>query len=212
MWTLPNVLTLARIGLTPVVALLPFIRGFWPKVAAFAVFLIAAVSDAVDGRMARSRGQVSDLGKLLDPLADKLLLLATLVPIFALSRRAAAGYGLPLWGGLPLWVVAVLLGRELCMTIFRDVARRRGVVIAAAGPGKAKTIMQDIFIGATILWFALYDGARDFRWRGWLLDSWRAFHGSVVAMSLALAIVLTCYSLGVYLYRYRALLRGAAGR
>src|SRR5205823_4625776 len=86
-WTLPNVLTLARICLTPVIALLPFIQGYWPKVIAFLIFLAAGASDVVDGYLARRRNQVSELGQLLDPIADKLLLFATLIPIFWLTRR-----------------------------------------------------------------------------------------------------------------------------
>src|SRR5437899_2454550 len=67
-WTLPNIITLARICLTPVVALLPFISGYWPKVIAFVVFLIAAFSDLVDGYLARRYGTISELGMLLDPI------------------------------------------------------------------------------------------------------------------------------------------------
>ena len=81
MWTLPNVLTITRIALAPVIALLPFIGGYWPKVIAFVAFLAAAASDIADGYFARSRKQVTDLGILLDPIADKLLLVATLVYI-----------------------------------------------------------------------------------------------------------------------------------
>src|SRR5438046_8037794 len=77
-WTLPNILTLARICLTPVLALLPFIQGYWPKVIAFLIFIAASASDVVDGYLARRRNQVSELGQLLDPIADKLLLFATL--------------------------------------------------------------------------------------------------------------------------------------
>ena len=86
MWNLPNILTVARICLAPVIALLPFINGSGPKIIAFVVFLAAAVSDVVDGWYARSRNVVTDFGKLLDPLADKLILVATLVPIFWITR------------------------------------------------------------------------------------------------------------------------------
>src|SRR5437016_8291136 len=79
-WTLPNILTLARICLTPVLALLPFIQGYWPKVIAFLFFLAASASDVVDGYLARRHNQVSALGELLDPVADKLLLFAPLMP------------------------------------------------------------------------------------------------------------------------------------
>ena len=64
MWTVPNIITLVRICFTPVIALLPFIEGYWPKLIAFVIFLAAAISDVWDGHLARSRNEVSDLGKL----------------------------------------------------------------------------------------------------------------------------------------------------
>ncbi|MEE8191127.1 MAG: CDP-alcohol phosphatidyltransferase family protein [Gemmatimonadales bacterium] len=210
MWTLPNILTIARIALAPVIALLPFIEGWVPKLIAFVVFIAAAVSDIYDGKLARERGETTDLGKLLDPLADKLLLFATLIPIYWITRYPMAQYEIPWWGNLPLWVAILLIGREVAMTVFRQVAKKRGVVIAAGGAGKAKTIVQDIFIGATILWFAWKDMAADFGWRqGWLGAWWERLHGAVVAITLAVAVLLTVYSLGVYIYRHRSLFRGS---
>lgn len=209
-WTLPNILTVARIALTPVIALLPFIRGWVPKLIAFVVFLAAAISDIYDGRLARERDEITDLGKILDPLADKLLLFATLVPIYWITRYPMQQYEIPWWGNLPLWVALLLVGREVVMTVFRHVAQRRGVVIAAGGAGKLKTIIQDTFIGATIAWFAWKDMATSFGWRrGWLGALWEQFHGTVVAVTLAVAVLITVYSLGVYFYRYRRLLTGA---
>jgi CDP-diacylglycerol--glycerol-3-phosphate 3-phosphatidyltransferase len=205
-WTLPNILTLARIALSPVIALLPFIAGWQPKLIAFVVFLAAAISDIYDGRLARERHEITDFGKILDPLADKLLLLGTLVPIYWITNYRMREYAIPWWGNLPLWVALLLVGREALMTILRQVARRRGVVIAAAGAGKLKTIVQDVFIGATIGWFAWRDMTAAFGWRrGWLGNFWDRFHGLVVAVTLATAVLLTVYSLGVYLYRYRRL-------
>lgn len=205
-WTLPNVLTLARIALSPVIALLPFIEGWPPKLIALLVFLAAAISDIYDGRLARERHQITDLGKILDPFADKLLLFATLVPIYWITNYRMREYEIPWWGNLPLWVALLLVGREVFMTVLRHVARRRGIVIAAAGAGKLKTIVQDIFIGATIGWFAWRDMTAAFGWRrGWLGRLWDRFHGAVVAVTLATAVLLTVYSLGVYLYRYRRL-------
>jgi CDP-diacylglycerol--glycerol-3-phosphate 3-phosphatidyltransferase len=211
-WTLPNILTLARICLTPVIALLPFISGYWPKVFAFVIFLAAAFSDVVDGYYARKHNQVSDLGKLLDPIADKWLLFATLVPIFWLTRHPTivVDYRIPWWGSVPVWVCLLLVGRELLMTGFRFFAARRGVVIPALGPGKLKAVVQNVFIGATIAWFAWKDALAEHRWVGWFRNFWNEFHGAVVAVTLAGAIVLTIYSLIIYLYRYRALLKGGA--
>src|SRR3989454_724766 len=148
-WTLPNILTLARICLTPVIALLPFIQGYWPKVIAFLIFLAASASDVVDGYLARRRNEVSELGQLLDPIADKLLLFATLIPIFWLTRHPTilVDYRIPWWGSLPVWVALLLVGRELLMTAFRFFAKRRGVVIPAMGAGKLKAV---VLLGLTL--------------------------------------------------------------
>ena len=86
-WTVPNILTLARILITPVIALLPFINGYWPKLICFVIFIAAAVTDVIDGRIARRSNQITDLGKILDPIADKLLLFATLGPIWWISQQ-----------------------------------------------------------------------------------------------------------------------------
>jgi CDP-diacylglycerol--glycerol-3-phosphate 3-phosphatidyltransferase len=206
-WTLPNVLTITRIALAPVIALLPFIQGYWPKVIAFVAFLAAAASDIADGYFARSRKQVTDLGILLDPIADKLLLFATIVPIYFVTRHPTILYGIPWWGSLPLWVAVLLVGREVLMTVFRFAARKHGVVIPAGREGKLKVIFQDIFIGATIAWFAWKDLLMEMRWTGSLRDFWDQAHGAVVAVTLGVAVVLTVYSLVVYLYRYRALFK-----
>jgi CDP-diacylglycerol--glycerol-3-phosphate 3-phosphatidyltransferase len=206
MWTLPNIVTLVRIAFTPVIALLPFIEGYWPKFIAFIVFVLIAVTDVLDGYLARSRNQITDLGKLLDPLADKLLLFASLIPIYWISRTRHDLYDIPIWGSIPLWVCLLLLGRELAMTILRWWAERRGVVIAAVGAGKLKAAFQNIFIGATILWFAYRDARRPLGWESRpFFKFWNEFHGGVVAITLGIAVALTVYSFVVYLYRYRAL-------
>lgn len=206
MWTLPNIITLVRIALTPVIALLPFIQGYWPKFIAFVVFLIAAVSDVWDGWLARRRHQVTDLGKLLDPVADKLLLVATLIPIYFISQTRHDLYDIPLWGSVPLWVCALLIGREFAMTAFRQWARHRGVVIPAEGVGKFKAVFQNIYIGATMIWFAYRDAAKPLGWVNspfWRF--WNSFHGWFVAVTLGIALVLTITSFVTYLVRHRAL-------
>ena len=210
MWNLPNILTLARIGLAPVIALLPFIEGYWPKVIAFVIFVAAAVSDVVDGYLARRSQQVTDLGMLLDPAADKALLIATLVPIYWITRHPTVLYGIPWWGSLPLWVAVILVGRELLMTLLRYEANKRGVVIPAGREGKLKAILQYVFIGATIAWFAWKDYLVRTGLTGRMRNAWDEFHGAFVAVTLALAVVLTVYSFVVYLVRYRALFRASA--
>ncbi len=207
-WTLPNLLTVGRIAITPVIALLPFIHGYVPKLAAFVIFIVAAVSDVIDGRLARTRNLVSDLGKVLDPIADKLLLLATIGPIYYISQQRADLYDIPVWRSVPLWVCLLLIGREFAMTLFRWWARRRGVVIAAQGPGKLKTVMQNVFVGGTILWFAFRDAWAPLGLaQSWFWHFWKEFHGGFVSVTLAAATVLTVYSFAIYLYRYRELFR-----
>jgi CDP-diacylglycerol--glycerol-3-phosphate 3-phosphatidyltransferase len=206
MWNLPNIITLARILITPVIALLPFIEGYTPKLITFVVFIIAAVSDIWDGRLARSRNQITDLGKLLDPIADKLLLVATLIPIWWISSQRASLYDIPVWGSIPLWVCLLLIGREVAMTVFRQWAKGKGVVIAAHGTGKLKATFQSIFIGATIAWFAFKDAIKPMGWQ----DSatarfWTTFHGGFVAVTLTIAVILTIWSFVVYIHRYRGL-------
>ncbi|HTR79032.1 MAG TPA: CDP-alcohol phosphatidyltransferase family protein, partial [Gemmatimonadaceae bacterium] len=162
-----------------------------------------------DGYLARRYKQVSDLGKLLDPIADKLLLFATLIPIFWLTRHPTllVDYRIPWWGSLPVWVALLLVGRELLMTAIRFLAQRRGVVIAAIGAGKLKAAVQNVFIGATLFWFAWKDALVDHPVAQGFRNFWDKFHGWFVSLTLFGAIVLTIYSLGVYLYHYRALFR-----
>lgn len=179
------------------------IEGVLPRLAAFVLFLAAAASDIWDGHLARSRGLVTDLGKLLDPLADKLLLAATFIPLYLLSHRPEPAGEFPWFGGeLPLWILLVIFGRELFITLFRGYAARRGVVIAAGPAGKYKTVAQSIFVGAAILWYALRVAAVDGAWDGPVWRVWEPFHFAFAVVFLAVALVLTVYSMLVYLWQY----------
>ena len=207
-WTLPNILTLARIAITPVVAFLPFIPGYWPKIACFVIFVTAAVTDVIDGRIARRRNQITELGTTLDPLADKLLLLATLGPIWWITTERQVLYDIPVWGSIPLWVCLLLIGREFAMTAFRAWAQRRGVLIAAGSAGKMKAALQNVFIGGTLAWFAFRDAVEPLGWQGSSFALWwHQFHGGFVAATLGIALTLTIYSFVVYVVQYRQLFR-----
>lgn len=137
-WTPANVVTMVRIVLVPlvVVALLADQAGGW-RLVAFALFVLAAATDRLDGWLARSRDQVTDWGKLVDPIADKALMGATLVTLSAL-------------GDLPWWVSIVILVRELGITALR-LAVLRYVVIPASRGGKLKTVLQSVAIGLFLL-------------------------------------------------------------
>ncbi|MDZ7779329.1 MAG: CDP-diacylglycerol--glycerol-3-phosphate 3-phosphatidyltransferase [Gemmatimonadota bacterium] len=203
--TLPNVITLARIAACPVIFFLALSPDTGLRSWAFVLFVVAAVSDIWDGYLARRYGLVTNMGKLLDPFADKLLLVASYVPIYMVSQRGGTLDSLPWWGAMPLWVMVVIFGREVFITLFRSFAARRGVVIAAGAAGKRKALFQAIFAGAALLWYPLraFGAERGFDSAIW--DAWFAFHGAVVAISLGIAVVLTVYSLIDYLWSYRTL-------
>jgi CDP-diacylglycerol--glycerol-3-phosphate 3-phosphatidyltransferase len=207
--TLPNAITVARIALAPVVFFLIFVPTFTARFLAWILFLVAAFSDLWDGYLARKYGWISDFGKLVDPIADKLLLAATFVPFYLLSNRAMADARLPLIDTFPLWILLVVFGREALVTGLRSLLARRGVIIPAGKSGKLKAVFQNIFIGTTIFWYALQTAARRSGWSGQAWDLWQGFHGSVLLVTLAIAVVLTVYSLGVYLWQWRRLVRAA---
>lgn len=207
--TLPNAITVGRIVLAPAILLLLLDEDASARLLAFVLFLVAAFSDLWDGYLARKHGWISDFGKLVDPIADKLLLVVTFVPFYVLSHRPDA-QPLPLWHTLPLWVVLVVFGRELLITVIRALAARRGIVIPAGKAGKYKALAQNIFIGTAIFWYALESAARENGWagRGW--EAWKSFHGAVLAVTLLAAVALTVYSLVVYLWGWRSLVKQVA--
>ncbi len=204
--TLPNAITVLRILLAPAVFLLMFEPDFSSRLLAFLLFLVAAFSDLVDGFLARKYGWISDFGKLVDPIADKLLLVATFVPFYILSHRPDA-VPLPLWRTLPLWVLLVVFGREVLITAIRALAARKGTVIPAGKAGKQKALSQNIFVGTTIFWYALQSAAREHGWSGRDWTAWQIFHGTVLVVTLVLAVALTVYSLVVYLWGWRAIVK-----
>ncbi len=204
--TLPNLITAARIVAAPVVAWLALSSGTGLRLGAFILFVAAALSDLWDGYLARKHGWITDIGKLLDPLADKLLLAATLIPFYIISHRAGPIDDVPFWGPFPLWALAVLLGRELFITLFRGYANGRGVVIAAGRSGKYKALVQNLFAGALLLWYPVQQWALVRGFSGPVWAGWSLFHQLFVALTLAVALVLTIYSMLDYLWRYRSLL------
>jgi CDP-diacylglycerol---glycerol-3-phosphate 3-phosphatidyltransferase len=203
--TVPNIITISRIAACPVIFVLAMSPSTGARFWAFALFVIAALSDIFDGYIARRDGLVTDMGKLLDPLADKLLLVASYIPIYLVSNQGAGENDLPWWGPMPLWVIIVIFGREIFITVFRSFAAKKGVVIAAGIAGKRKALFQAIFAGAALLWFPLraWVSARPGGLEAW--SSWFALHGAVTGLTLAIALVLTLYSLIDYMWSYRNL-------
>lgn len=207
---LPNAITVARIAACPVIFALALSSSVGARYAAFAVFVAAAVSDLWDGYLARKHGLVTDVGKLLDPMADKLLLACTFIPLYLVAQRPGEVDQVPVWGALPLWVLLVVFGREVLITLFRSWASRRGVVISAGKSGKRKTLIQNLFVGGLLLWYPLARTGADAGWSGGLWSSWRTFHAGWIAVTLTFALVMTVYSMVDYLWSYRALVQGRA--
>jgi len=201
---LPNTITVVRIGLAPLVPVLMLQESSVLRLAAFGVFLVAALSDLWDGYLARTRDQTTDFGKVADPIADKLLLAVVLVPVWWLTTREAGLGGLPLFGGVPLWAVAVLLGREVLITGMRVFAARRGVVLAAAQVGKHKAFSQNIFLGSSIVWVAYRTAVLEEGWTGGFWAFWDRFHAWFVVTFLVVSLLLTVYSMIVYLLSFRS--------
>jgi CDP-diacylglycerol--glycerol-3-phosphate 3-phosphatidyltransferase len=140
---IPNLLTFGRIVAIPFFVWLLDVptptRGFWAAI----LFTLAAITDLLDGYLARKLGVVSVLGKFLDPLADKLIVMAALVWMVPMGR-------------IPAWVVVLLLGREISVTGLRSVAASEGVVISAGNEGKTKTALQMIGIIALLLGYPFH--------------------------------------------------------
>ena len=140
---LPNILTLSRVAAVPIVVFLLLFESkqncFW---AAF-VFTAASITDWLDGYLARKWGIVTILGKFLDPLADKLIVMAALIMLIPLGR-------------VPAWAVFVILARELIVSGIRSIASSEGIVIAASDLGKYKTIFQMIAIVGLLLHYRYY--------------------------------------------------------
>lgn len=204
---LPNAITTLRVLLAPVVTVLLFESSASARLIAFGVFLVAALSDLVDGALARRRGEITDFGKLVDPLADKLLLVATLIPFYLLTLRNPDLGRLPLFGGIALWVLVVFFGREFLITWLRTASARRGVVVPASTLGKRKALAQSVFIGSMILWLAYRTAALAGGWSGPLNRFWAGLHGWFTTVSLIVALTLTVVSLVVYLAAFRRVLR-----
>jgi CDP-diacylglycerol--glycerol-3-phosphate 3-phosphatidyltransferase len=140
----PNRLSLIRMGSVPVITLLLVLDGFlWTRYAALFLFILAAITDFVDGHLARKHNLVTNFGKFIDPVADKLLVLSTMIMLS--------------WHGiLPAWIVVAVLLRELAVDGLRLVAAEQGKVIAAGKLGKIKTVCQMVMIISHLVYFAQF--------------------------------------------------------
>lgn len=211
-WTLPpNLLSLGRLLATPAVFALVLASSPVTDLAALLLFVVAAASDYVDGWLARRRGWVTEVGIYLDPLADKLLLVSVLVPFYLVTADPASARGIPYWGSLPLWALAILLGREVVVSGLALAARRRGATVPAEAFGKWKSAVEDLFSAALLLWWTL----RGVVWPGgrpseaW--EAWAQVHAALVGLSLAAAVGLAAVSVVAYVRHARGRVAEADG-
>ena len=154
-WNLPNKITLVRIFMIPIFVAIFFIDalGLWRFLIAAAVFALAAATDSLDGHIARSRNLVTNLGKFLDPIADKVLVSTAMMLLLAAKEEFFAVFGS--YQNAVYIAVAVciclIMARELIISAFRQIAAAGGVVMAADKLGKIKTVFQDLSIVAFLV-------------------------------------------------------------
>ncbi len=178
MFNVANNLTLLRILTVPVIVLLMYFPNRGTCLLAMLVFILSSLTDLFDGFLARRYGLVTNIGKFLDPLADKLLVISVLIMLVHL-------------GWLQAWIIILIIGREMTVTGLRAVAADQGHVIAADRYGKLKTIVQVVALCPLILHY-----------------SWWGFDPNPLGMVLIwIALILTIFSGGNYLYRFFAQVR-----
>ncbi len=180
---LPNKLTLMRVCLIPFFVVFARMGGFGMQLVAVAIYVLACVTDALDGHIARSRNLITNFGKFMDPIADKLLVMSAMIVLTAQGR-------------MPDWVCIVMLAREFLVSGFRLVAVESGVVIAAGPLGKIKTVLQMLSTLALMLLVPV-EGAAILGQGGVLFAN--------ILMYLALAM--TVVSGADYIVRNRACIR-----
>ncbi len=152
---LPNKLSILRIFCIPVIVILFLIPAPWCRFAAAGAFLLASVTDYLDGHIARKNHLVTDFGKFIDPVADKLLVLSTLIMLIHTRQ-------------IPAWVPVIILARELCVDGLRMIAVTKGTVIAAGPLGKIKTVSQMILI----LYLLIFGASFFENWIAVVLTGW----------------------------------------
>ena len=188
---LPNRLTAARFFLTFVFVATLSSEWRYARTAGLIIFIVAGITDYLDGSIARSRNLVTDFGKLMDPLADKIMMASAFILLVPLDA-------------FPAWVAIVIISREFAITGLRLLAASKGVVLPAERIGKHKTVWQIV----TVCFFLLLLSIKEFTNAGfghsgkWWSIAWRFGGGGLIA----LALVLTLYSGVGYLWKNRTLI------
>ena len=194
---LPNTITLSRLFLTAGFVLFVAWESTWGHVVALILFIVAAASDYLDGYLARKLNLVTSLGKLLDPLADKILVCSGFV--FLTAK-----------GLCPVWITTLIIGREFLVTGLRQIAIESGQVLAADNLGKWKTTFQLTYLISGLIWLTLATMdtvGQPLTFFQFLTKPWEQ-GGLLMPISLGLAVAFTVISGWNYLWSSRYMLKG----
>ncbi len=151
---LPNILSISRIGVAPVMVLILLWPNRFMSLLAAVVFVLVCITDWLDGYLARRSGNVTSIGKFLDPLADKILIMTALIMLIPPGR-------------VPAWMVALIVGREIAVTGLRAVAAEGGILIPASPLGKFKTVLQIVALVPLLIHYPMF--GVDFHFWGMVL-------------------------------------------
>ncbi|MFA5072426.1 MAG: CDP-diacylglycerol--glycerol-3-phosphate 3-phosphatidyltransferase [Nitrospirota bacterium] len=177
MFNIPNLLSISRILSVPIFIVLLLNPDIVRVLTAVGIFFLASATDWLDGYLARKWGQVTKIGKLLDPIADKILIMSALVILVGMRSDVVL---------VPAWMAIVIIGREFAVTGLRSIASSEGIVIAAETWGKGKVVAQVTAVIALLLFSCLHDA--------WLLI--------VGTAALWIALILSLYSAALYFKTY----------
>ncbi len=188
---LSNKLTLSRIGLTFLMMAFIFLDGVIPKICAFVIFLLACFTDFLDGWIARKRSEISDFGKIMDPVADKVLVLGAFLSFVQLQL-------------IPAWMVVLVIIREFLITGMRLFAIRKGVVLAAEAAGKHKTVSQMVTIFSILIFLVIRESAVSFSFWD---ERFQSGFRYVILVLMSITVIFTLYSGWSYLWQNRKFIR-----
>jgi len=182
-----NRITLFRIVTAFIFMFLIFVNGLWAKIASFIIFILAALSDFYDGFLARKNNMVTDFGKLMDPIADKILVVAALVAFVQMQLVQA-------------WMVVIIIFREILVTSLRIFALSKGKVLSATRAGKHKTFSQMLVIFIILIFILVKEVMLEFySWN----PSWENFFKITIYILMLITTALTLYSGISYFWRNR---------
>ena len=188
---LSNKLTLSRIGLTFLMMAFIFLDGVVPKACAFIIFLLACLTDFLDGWCARKRNEISDFGKIMDPVADKVLVLGAFLSFVQLQL-------------VPAWMVVLVIIREFLITGMRLFAIRKGVVLAAESAGKHKTVSQMVTIFVILIFLIIREEAV---YSSFWNERFQGGFRSGIFLLMSITVIFTLYSGWSYLWQNRKFIR-----